>query len=137
MMFNFLNYFSGSIRFHWQKQNSTLEFSLKVKSVPFQFAKSGKNKRRQDTKNCSVIASLFHVYVHDEEQDKLMQSLPSVFFTGYYKILCSMPSDEAVPEEGAGISGLYLEEGAWMKSRVGWCRAYMLQHITKFFVLCI
>jgi hypothetical protein len=39
--------------------------------------------------------------------------LPSVFFTRYYKILCSVPSDEAVPEGGAGISGLYLEGARW------------------------
>jgi hypothetical protein len=43
----------------------------------------------------------------------LVQSLPSAFFTGHYKILCSLPSDEAVPEEGAGISGLYLEGARW------------------------
>ncbi len=54
MKINFLNYFSGSIRFHWQKQNSTSEFSLKVNLVFFLFAKSCKNKHRQNRKKCGV-----------------------------------------------------------------------------------
>ncbi len=49
----------------------------------------------------------------DEELGRLGQSFSIVFFTTNYKILCSVSLDEAVPEEGAGISGLYLEGARW------------------------
>ncbi len=53
------------------------------------------------------ISGLYLEGVHlDEEQGRLVQSLPSVKF-------CSVPLDEAVPEEGAGISGIYLEGARW------------------------
>ncbi len=42
-----------------------------------------------------------------------MQSFSIVFFAACYKILSSASLDEAVPEEGAGISGLYLEGARW------------------------
>jgi hypothetical protein len=66
-----------------------------------------------------------------------VQNLPSVFFTACYKILCSLHLDEAVLEEGAGISGLYLEGARWYKEQG---RAYQVLsslHVTKFFVLCV
>jgi hypothetical protein len=70
-----------------------------------------------------------------------VQSLPSFFLTAYYKILCSVPSDEAVPEEGAGIYPVYMwKELAGMKSWAGWSRAFLVfftMPVTKFFVLCL
>jgi hypothetical protein len=41
-----------------------------------------------------------------EELGRLVQSFSIVFFTFFYKILCSVVVDEAVPEEGAGVSAL-------------------------------
>jgi len=57
----------------------------------------------------------------DEEQGRLVQ-----IFTEYCKILCSVLSDEAVPEEGAGISGLYLEGARWYEEQG---RAYQVLFI--------
>ncbi len=86
-------------------------------------------------------ADIYGLYLEgvrlDEEQGRLVQSLPSVFFTAFYKNFCSLHLDEAVLEEGAGISGLYLEGARWYEEQGRAYQGLSSLHVTIFFVLCL
>ncbi len=58
--------------------------------------------------------------------------MQSLHVTAYYKILCSLHLDEAVLEEGAGLSDLYLEGARWYEEQ-----GRLVQIFTEYYeILC-